>query len=639
MSETTQLIDLDAIEANPYQTRASDDVAHIHGLAIDIAQRGLLQAPMARPIHGEGTVRYQLAFGHSRKTAMETLALWSRDETLWQSKGLPAEKCNPAFWNAMPVNVRTLTDREMAEAAIVENAKRQDISAIEKAKAIKRYCVDFKVSQKIAAPLFGLKDASSVSHLLSLLDLPPDVQTLVDTGKLPEAPARMLITVSKYWPQQVITAAHKIAKADDTERAAVARLAIAEIWNNHALSLRNLPWDEKWSPDAKLSTDMYRADKGEPALPPPCLKCEFAHQFGNQSYCARSACYHLKFRIHAVQEAKRAAKKLGIAVAQPDESVSILMEASTGYAQLEKMQKVIRKAARLPSLRLVPMTEPPKGLSYYLKDVTGSHVVLLGTTNQAEINRFLSAGDAKTASPANETLAQKQARVERETRDAEERYAERCTALATKYDVLWMLEYVANECAKQMTVAGGILVKTETLVHVDATYNTQIAELAAIHKRLSAQVFSKMWNGYAEASALPKNDPPEIEHLRRVHIIFDLLAAEVLGHRNASETFKWSDAQTKTERIITRGLLLNLPKDWNVPPVHRTQCNCWHCGKFAGNENGITKKEQAAGWVTDTLKWKDTAAPAVFCCQAHREEFYQAHATANGSAKKGKAKK
>ena len=308
---------------------------------------------------------------------------------------------------------------------------------------------------------------------------------------------------------------------------------------------------------------------------------------------------------------------------------------NVSYDALDKLKKIVKKAARFPSLRLVPMTVIHTRLSYYVKDLTGSDYVLLGTTNKAELERAFAAKEDTPQKHKDiaETPAQKQARLEAEAQDAADRYQERCDALKVKYDVLWMLEYVATACAMEMYIDGGILVKTETLVHVDSTYNNQIEEIAAIHKRLSKEVYSKLWSGYAEDKALPQADPIHIEQLRRTHIIFDLLAAEVLGHRNTSETFKWAEAQTLTERIITRGLLLTLPANWNVPPVHRTRCNCWHCGKFAGNENGITKKEQAAGWVTDA------DALAVFCSQAHREEFYKTQATANTPTKKGKAKK
>lgn len=640
MNGTDPTYFLDAIDPNPYQTREHDDVTHIHGLARDIAQRGLLQTPVARAVpQPDGTTRYQLAFGHSRKTAVETLMMWSRDEAMWRAQGLPVEKCNPEFWNAMPLNVRTLTDREMAENAIVENAKRQDISAIEKAKALKRYCTAFKVTQREAAPLFGLKDAASVSHLLSLLDLPQEVQTLVDAGKLPEAHARTLITVSKYFPQQAIAAANKIAGADEAERVTVARSNIGDIWNKHAQDLHQLPWKEDWSPDAKLSTDMYQADKGEPALPPPCAKCEFAHQFGNQRYCARPACYNLKFRMHAALEAKRLSKAKGIAVVQPSETVTILVDpANVDYRQIDKMQKVVKKASRLPSLRLVPMTDKPTHTSYYVKDVTGSHYVLLGTTNKAEIERALSPREekGKPAIPASETAAQKKARLEREEREDAERYQERCDANKVKYDVLWMLEYVSNECARQMQISGGILIKTETLVHSKATFNPNIEELKALHQRLRSQVYSEMWTPTGRAPTKPVIIDAEIEQLRRTHIIFDLLCDPVIGYRNVSETFKWGNAQTETERIITQTLCLNLPKDWNVPPVHKTACNCWHCGKFCGNENGPTKKEQAAGWIVRS----ENAGSAVFCSWTHSNAYDMAHAQAEvKAAKKGKAKK
>jgi hypothetical protein len=90
------LILLDLIDDNPFQTRQTYDDAGIAELAADIYARGLLQPPVGRQVDG----RVQLAFGHRRLRAYRHI------RTQIDAMG----------WSAMPVNVQTLSDEQMALA-------------------------------------------------------------------------------------------------------------------------------------------------------------------------------------------------------------------------------------------------------------------------------------------------------------------------------------------------------------------------------------------------------------------------------------------------------------------------------------------------------------------------------------------
>ena len=151
------------IDNNPWQTRAREpDADYIQELAQDIQKNGLLQVPIGRIIQANGAAKVQLAFGHNRLKAYLHLKL-----------------------PLMPVDVRELTDEQLAAFAWSENEKRRDITAIERAKAIQQRITDFKWTNRQAADALGV-DHSTVSNLLRLLKLPEELQTANMEGKLSE---------------------------------------------------------------------------------------------------------------------------------------------------------------------------------------------------------------------------------------------------------------------------------------------------------------------------------------------------------------------------------------------------------------------------------------------------------------------
>jgi hypothetical protein len=113
----TDLISIECIDDNPFQSRQSYDEAAILELATDIAERGLLQPVVARPEPGG---RCQLAFGHRRLRAFRLL----------HEQGAQG-------YNAIPCEVRTISTEQMALYAWSENAQRKDLTPIEEAQAIR----------------------------------------------------------------------------------------------------------------------------------------------------------------------------------------------------------------------------------------------------------------------------------------------------------------------------------------------------------------------------------------------------------------------------------------------------------------------------------------------------------------------
>jgi ParB/RepB/Spo0J family partition protein len=169
---TVEMIELDCIYPNPWQTRTGEpDPDYIASLAVDIALNGLLQTPIGRR-RGDDEEIVELAFGHNRLAAFVHLAA-----------------DYPDTWGEMPVDIRDLSDEQMANFAWSENEKRRDISPIERAKAIQRRMEDFGWTNRQVEEHLGV-DHSTVSNILRLLKLPADIQEAIQKGEVSERQAQ-----------------------------------------------------------------------------------------------------------------------------------------------------------------------------------------------------------------------------------------------------------------------------------------------------------------------------------------------------------------------------------------------------------------------------------------------------------------
>ena len=158
-------LDCDAIERNPYQPRQSFDEAEIADLADSIRTHGILQPLVVRQVAGQ----FELIAGERRLRA--ALA---------------------ADWRQVPVQVRDVDDRQMAELAIVENVQRKDLNAIEKAESFQRYIDQYQCTQDELAARVHV-DRSTIANLIRLLELPADVKRMVCDGEISQGHARALL--------------------------------------------------------------------------------------------------------------------------------------------------------------------------------------------------------------------------------------------------------------------------------------------------------------------------------------------------------------------------------------------------------------------------------------------------------------
>lgn len=155
----------DAIQRNPYQPRQTFDEAEIADLADSIRTHGILQPLVVRRA-GEG---FELIAGERRLRAAQA-----------------------ADWQQVPVQIRDVDDRQMAELAIVENVQRKDLNAIEKAESFQRYIDQYHCTQEEVASRVNV-DRSTVANLIRLLELPPDVKRMVMQGEISQGHARALL--------------------------------------------------------------------------------------------------------------------------------------------------------------------------------------------------------------------------------------------------------------------------------------------------------------------------------------------------------------------------------------------------------------------------------------------------------------
>jgi len=164
-------IDLTSIEANPHQPRAAMDPLALKELANSIKASGILQPIIVRPLDGIG--RYQLVAGHRRTEAAKLAGL-----------------------TAVPAIVRDdTTDERQAEWALIENIQREDLNAIERAKAYRSYVDTFSLTHAQAAERLG-EDRATITNFLRLLDLNVGVRDLVARGLLSAGHAKVLAGVA-----------------------------------------------------------------------------------------------------------------------------------------------------------------------------------------------------------------------------------------------------------------------------------------------------------------------------------------------------------------------------------------------------------------------------------------------------------
>ncbi len=172
-------VEVDRIHPNPYQPRKTFDEAALQSLAESIRQYGVLQPltvtrkEIERP--GEGIfVQYELIAGERRLRASKLAGI-----------------------TTVPVVIRSGedTDRMKLELAIIENLQREDLNALDRAKAFRRLADEFGLQHKEIGQRVG-KSREYVSNTLRILLLPQEMQDALERGDITEGHTRPLLMLA-----------------------------------------------------------------------------------------------------------------------------------------------------------------------------------------------------------------------------------------------------------------------------------------------------------------------------------------------------------------------------------------------------------------------------------------------------------
>src|SRR5437773_8845341 len=151
-----QQVDIDLIDPSPYQPRTRFREEALDELARSIQASGIIQPLVVRPIGS----RFQLIAGERRWRAAQRAGL-----------------------TRVPVIVRQVSDDLALEMTLVENIQREDLNAIEAARAFERLMDEARLTQEAVAERTG-KDRATIANSIRLLKLEKKIQDWIEEGKL-----------------------------------------------------------------------------------------------------------------------------------------------------------------------------------------------------------------------------------------------------------------------------------------------------------------------------------------------------------------------------------------------------------------------------------------------------------------------
>lgn len=161
-------IQVELIDHNPFQTRSHVDELAMKELTESVRVSGVLQPVLLRPIPGG---RFQLMAGQRRLQAARAVGKHS-----------------------VPAVVKPASDQQAMEITIIENLQREDLGAMEQARAFVRLSSEFGLTQEQIAQRTG-KERGTVANFMRLVRLPDEVQKQVESGDLTFGHARALLAL------------------------------------------------------------------------------------------------------------------------------------------------------------------------------------------------------------------------------------------------------------------------------------------------------------------------------------------------------------------------------------------------------------------------------------------------------------
>lgn len=181
-------IDINELRPNPYQPRQVFDEEALRELSLSIKEHGVFQ-----PIIVKKSIKgYEIIAGERRYRASKMAGL-----------------------SKIPAIIRTFTDEQMMEIALLENLQRENLNAIEEAKAYQSLIKNLDLTQEELSRRVG-KSRSHITNMLGLLRLPKEVQTMINDKKLSMGHARVLSKLEN--EDQILDFANKIVEEKKSVR-------------------------------------------------------------------------------------------------------------------------------------------------------------------------------------------------------------------------------------------------------------------------------------------------------------------------------------------------------------------------------------------------------------------------------------
>lgn len=165
---SVSIIKISEIRPNRYQPRRQFDKEKLEELSLSIKENGLIQPVIVGTADAEG---YELIAGERR-----------------------LEACKLAGLTEVPVVIKNVTDKERLVLAIIENVQREDLSAIEEAKAYQQLIDEFGLNHSEVSKVMG-KERTTVTNTLRLLKLSESIQDMIEKKVITPGHARAILSL------------------------------------------------------------------------------------------------------------------------------------------------------------------------------------------------------------------------------------------------------------------------------------------------------------------------------------------------------------------------------------------------------------------------------------------------------------
>ena len=168
VTTNNNLVSISSIIPNKFQPRKKFDHDSLEDLTKSIKERGVIQPLIVRKSQRD-EYKFELIAGERRLQAAQKAGL-----------------------HEVPIVVIEANDLKSLELAIIENVQRNDLNPIEEANGYKRLIEEFSYDQEQVSKFIG-KSRSHISNSLRLLNLPKDVLSLIEEGKISQGHAKVLV--------------------------------------------------------------------------------------------------------------------------------------------------------------------------------------------------------------------------------------------------------------------------------------------------------------------------------------------------------------------------------------------------------------------------------------------------------------